>query len=158
MKQVIEQYASAVLTGMLAVVLLMVIGKNIYGKDMGISQVLGLVLQDSIGEKTIVENDAMETYVQGTVFLLKEKNVYITVDQEISISDCFEARNSYGELVPIYLGEIWNQNWEAIDAEKSSDNRKLCISKAGAYWLQIYTVDKNKKQHIWLVRVLVNER
>lgn len=158
MKQVIEQYASAVLTGMLAVVLLMVIGKNIYGPDMGISHVLGLVLQDSIGEKAIVENDAMETHVQGTSFVLKEKNVYISVDQEIFISDCFEARNTYEETVPLYLGEVWNHNWETVNVEKSSDGRKLCISKAGVYWLQIYTLDKNKKQHIWVVKVLVNER
>ena len=80
MKQVFEQYASAVITGMVSVILLIVIGKNIYGHGIGISQVLGMILQDSIGEKSMVENMAMELYLQGTTFELKEKNVYIAAD------------------------------------------------------------------------------
>lgn len=158
MKQVIEQYASAVIAGMLAVILLMVIGKNIYGKDVGISQVLGFVLQDSIGEKSIVENPAMEEYLQGTGFVLEEKNIYITADREISVSECFEARNSYGEMVPLYLNEAWDQNGVSVDVAKSADGSKLCIAKAGAYWLRIYAIDKNNKPHHWMVKVLVNER
>ena len=158
MKQVLEQYASAVITAMLAILLLMVIGKNIYGQDIGISQVLGMVLNDSVGEKAIIENNAMERYVQGTGFVLKEKNVYLVVDQETSISDCFEVRNSRGLRASLYLDKVWNQNWEIVDVRKSMDGRKICISKAGVYWLQIFTIDKNNKQHSWVVSVLVNER
>ena len=158
MKQVFEQYASAVITGMVSVILLIVIGKNIYGHGIGISQVLGMILQDSIGEKSMVENMAMELYLQGTTFELKEKNVYIAADQEVLISDYFEARDSNGKIVPTYLGKVWNQNWEPIELRISTDGRIVCISKAGVYWMQIFTVDKNEKQHSWIVKVLVNER
>ena len=158
MKQVFEQYASAVIAGMLALILLVMIGKNIYGQDVGISQVLGLVLEHSVGEKAIVENYAMEMYLEGTVFGINSKNVYMTVDEEIAVSDCFEVRNSYGQRVPVYLGEVWNHNWEVVEVKKTSDGSNVCISKAGVYWLQIFTVDKNKKQHSWMVKVLVNER
>ena len=158
MKQVLEQYASAVIAGILAIILLVVIVRGIYGNGIGISRVLGSVLQDSIGVTAIVESKAMEDYVQGTSIILQAKTVYMTVGQEMFISDFFEAKNSFGEILPIFFQEAWNLSWENINVETALGGRKIRFLKEGAYRMQIFTTDKNGKEHSWIVKVLVNER
>ena len=62
MKQVIEQYASSMIATVLAVMLLGIIGHGVYEQKMGIGQVLGRILQDSIEETSIVENGVLEAF------------------------------------------------------------------------------------------------
>ena len=158
MKQVMEQYAAVVIAGFLTIILFTIIVQGIYGQNMGISKIFGLILQDSIGEKAIIENGALEAYILGTAIVLKEKNVYAVTNQEICIEDCYEAKNSYGDNIPLFFEAAWNQKWEAIEVDSFEEGRKISIAEEGAYWIQVYTMDKNKKKHSWMVSMLVNER
>lgn len=158
MKQMLEQYASAVIAVFLTGILFMIVVHSVYGNNLGISQVLGFILQDSIGEIAIVENGIMEDYVRGTAIELKEKNVYLTVGKESLISDYFEAKNSAGEIFPLWCEVVWNHDRRILDVEKIDQGKKICFDKEGAYWIQLATMDKNDNRHSWIVKVLVNER
>ena len=158
MRQVIEQYASAIIASGIGILIIFLIGQNIYDQGIGINQVLGLILQDSIEEPSIVENGVMEAYVKESEMNIKEKNVYMLTNQEVKLSDCFEVTTQDGVLSSVYVQEVWNPEWKKMDAKLSADRTKICFLEKGIYWLQIYAMDKYEKKHNWIVKVLVNER
>lgn len=158
MKQLLEQYASAVIAGMLALMLIPMIGRNVYGDGQGISQVLGAVLQYSIGEKNIIENNVLETYISESILDIEVQNVYLTIHQETLLSDCFLIKDKDGKVRNVYLKQAWNEAGEEVEAGVSTDRQSICISDSGVYWMQIFALDGNEKEHRWIVKLLVNER
>ena len=158
MKQLLEQYASAVIAAMLALVLFLVIGRNVYGEGQGISQVLGEVLQYSIGEKSIIENNVLEEFINKGILDIEVQNVYVPANEETLLSDCFCVSDTKGNVQNVYLKQAWNEAWEEVDVGVSADRRCICISHTGVYWLQIFVLDGNAKEHSWIVKLLVNER
>ena len=158
MRQVLEQYASAVIAGMLGLVLFIIINQGGYGNEFGISKVLGVILQDSISGKSIAENDQIQDHFKENSFDMKVKNAYVTVNQEIAGSDCYTAKNREGDILPIYWESVWDANWKPADVEISEDKSCICFSKAGVYWVQFFVLDKNEKAHSWVGKLLVNER
>lgn len=158
MKQVIEQYASAIIASVIGVTLLVVVGQSIYGNGVGIQQVLSLILYDSIDEKAIVENGVIEEYMQDTSMNLEVKNVYMSVDKDAVLSEYYEATVRGEELGQIFFEDAWNMKWEKINVNISADRSRICFLEPGIYWMEIYALDKNEKKHSWVVKVLVNER
>lgn len=158
MKQILEQYASAVIAGMLGLVLFIIINQGGYGNGFGISKVLGVILQDSISGKSIVEKDQIQNHFKENFVDMEVKNVYVTVNQEITGSDCFTAKNREGNILPVYWKNVWDMNWEPVNAKILVDKDHICFPKAGVYWVQFFVLDKNEKEHSWVGKLLVNER
>ena len=158
MKQLLEQYASAVIAGALALLLFLVIGRNIYGENQGISQVLGYILQDSVGEKSIIENDVLEEYLNNGILDIEVQNVYLEENKKILLSDCFCVKDRSGNVQDIYLKQAWNEAWEEVEVGVSADQKSICVPHAGVYWMQILALDGNGKEHSWIAKLLVNER
>ena len=158
MKQLLEQYASAVIAAMLALVLFLVIGRNVYGEGQGISQVLGKVLQYSIGEKAITDNNVLEELINKGILDIEVQNIYIPINEESLLSDYFSVKDINGNETNVYLKQAWNEAWEEVEVGVSTDKRCICISQAGVYWMQIFALDGNAKEHSWIVKLLVNER
>lgn len=158
MKQLLEQYVAAVIAGILALLLLFMIRQNIYGQGIGISQVLGLIVQDSIHAQSIVENQDLENYMKDAVLEMEVKQCYVTVNQEIAGSDCFLVKNQENVYQPVYWQAAWNCAWEPEEVSIASDGRKILFSQPGVYWVQIFSIDNNEKVHSWVAKLLVNER
>lgn len=158
MKQLLEQYASAVIAAMLALVLFLVIGRNVYGEGQGISQVLGKVLQYSIGEKAITDNNVLEELINKGILDIEVQNIYVPINEESLLSDYFCVKDINGNETNVYLKQAWNEAWEEVEVGVSADKRCICISQAGVYWMQIFALDGNAKEHSWIVKLLVNER
>lgn len=158
MKQLLEQYASAVIATMLALVLFLVIGRNVYGEGQGISQVLGKVLQYSIGEKAITDNNVLEELINKGILDIEVQNIYVPINEESLLSDYFCVKDINGNETNVYLKQAWNEAWEEVEVGVSADKRCICISQAGVYWMQIFALDGNAKEHSWIVKLLVNER
>lgn len=158
MKQLLEQYAAAVIAGILALLLLLIIRQNIYGQGMGISQVLGLIVQNSVCEKSIIENHALEDYVKDTALMMEIKQVYVIANQDTEGKTCFCVKNISGEFLPVYWKRVWNSQWQAEYVTISPDGSCIRFSKPGIYWVEVFSVDKNEIAHSWVAKVLVNER
>ena len=158
MKQVIEQYASGVIATVIALVIFLIIGQGIYKQNMGIEQVLGLVLKDSIGEKSIVENGVFEDYVKETTMDIERKTEYLIANKETLAENCFCIKNGNGEIQSSYWKRAWNLDGKDVDVKISQDRSKICFSKIGVYWVEIFAVDRYENEHSWIVKVLVNER
>lgn len=158
MKQLLEQYASAVIAAMLALVLFLVIGRNVYGEGQGISQVLGKVLQYSIGEKAIIDNNVLEELINKGILDIEVQNIYVPINEESLLSDYFCVKDINGNETNVYLKHAWNEAGEEVEVGVSADKRCICISQAGVYWMQIFALDGNAKEHSWIVKLLVNER
>lgn len=158
MRQVIEQYASAIIASGIGMMLLFMIGQNIYNDGYGINQVLGLILQDSIEEISIIENGVLEAFSKEAGMNIKVKNVYFLQNQEKNLLDCFEVTANDGMLSTVYFQEAWKLDWEKLEVKLSTDRTKISFEDIGTYWLQIYAMDKNGKKHSWIAKVLVNER
>lgn len=158
MKQVFEQYASAVIAVLLSSTLLAVIWGGAFFQGKGIPQVLGQILTYSVGEKSIAENNVFEEYMSGIAPIIVEKNIYIKANQRILLSDCFEAKSKQGTVLPIFLKRAWNRNGEEVSVDVSEDKTAICVSETGICWVQVYAIDENGKESSKIVRLLVNER
>lgn len=158
MKQILEQYAAGIIASMLAMILLGVINHGNYGYGVGISQILELVVQDSVSAEPIAENGVLEDYLSDTAMDLEVKSVYVIANQQTSGEECFTVKNARGETFCVLWKKAWNLQWEEVDVGILADGSSICFSDAGCYWVQIYTLDKNAKEHSWIVKLLVNER
>ena len=158
MKQVLEQYASAIIATWIALILITVLINGSFFQGKGIAQILGQVVEYSIGEKTVLENEAFENYMSYIPPTIREKDVYIVKGQSVCLSDCFEAKSNQGELLPVYVKKIWDETGREVNAQLSVDTSQINISRTGSYWLHIYAEDKNNRVCERVVRLLVNER
>ena len=159
MKQVFEQYASAMIAAFLALILLTFIWSGSYFQQNGIPQVLGQMLTYSIGERGILEHSAFWEYRKGAApTITKREDVLVVANQRIRLSDCFEARSYQGEALSVFLKNAWTENGEETDLGISSDGTSIYVSEAGVYWVQLYTVDENRKESSIITKLLVNER
>lgn len=158
MKQIVEQYAAAIIACTLAIALWTVLNHGIFENGWSFSKVLDVIIQDSIGEKAIAENDILEEYFGGTALEIQVKNVYLAANQEVSLQDYVTVKNRQNELVPVFLKRGWNSKWESIELGIPNDASRLSISETGVYWVQIYAKDENQKDHDWIIKLLVNER
>ena len=156
MKLVIEQYASAIIATWIGLVVITVImGTN---STNGIPQLLGQVLVYSIDDTSIRENEAFKQYMTTLPPTINEKKVYLVAGESILLSDYFEAKSSNGNLLPVYVKEIWDERGVELTAKVSEDATRICLERSGCYWLHIYACDENRKKCERMVRVLVNER
>lgn len=156
MKQVIEQYATTIIAAWIGlVVITVVMGTN---SANGIPQLLGSVLESSIDDTSIWKNEAFKQYMVMLPPTINEKKVYLVAGESILLSDYFEAKSSNGNLLPVYVKEIWDESGVELTAKESEDATRICLERSGCYWLQIYTWDENRKMCERMVRVLVNER
>jgi hypothetical protein len=158
MKQVFEQYASAVIAVFLSLTIFTVIGMGTFLQGKGISQVLGQVLGYSVGESPIVENQAFKEYMSGATPTIREKNVYLTKNKHAFLSDCFEAKSSNGAVLPVFFERLWSEDGRELDIKMFTNGTSICISEPGVYWVQVYAVDKNQKRCSVISKLLVNER
>ena len=146
MKQILEQYASGAIAILIALTLLWVIDY---------AEVLGAIVQDSIGEKAIVENEVFEGYLKESILDMQVKNVYVTALEETLMSDCVEVKNRQGQIMPVVFKKVWNTDGEELHIEGGTS---FCIPSAGVYWFEISSTDGNQMEHSWIVKLLVNER
>ena len=158
MKQVFEQYASTVIAVFLSLTIFTVIGMGTFLQGQGISQVLGQMLGYSVGESPIVQNQAFKEYMGGAAPTIKEKDIYLTENKRVFLSNCFEAKSSKGKVLPVYFSKLWNVDGTELDLEVSADKKSFLAPKAGIYWLQVYAEDKNHKRCSIISKILVNER
>lgn len=158
MKQVFEQYASAIIAVLLASLLFTVMWSGAFFQGKGIPQVLGQILEYSIGEQFITENGTFEEYMNEAAPAIIECNAYVVANQPVLLSDCYEAKSYQGTVLPVFLKRIWDTDGTEVDVGVSEDRETICMSEAGIYWVQVYTIDENGKQSSKIAKLLVNER
>ena len=158
MKQVFEQYASAVIAVFLSLFLIAILWKNAFFQGKEFSEVLGQVLDYSIGTHSIVENDAFEEQMNVAAPTIREKNVYVAENKNIFLSDCFEAKSKDGAVLQVVFDKLWKLDGTELEVEVSSDKTSICVPKAGVYWIQVSATAENKKSCSVISKLLVNER
>ena len=155
MKQVILEYAGAVIALLATLSFLLIFDHFLVGKD----GVLGQMLVYSIGEKSIAEHEAFDAYKNDIPPTIVEKDGYIVVaNQRVCLTDCFEAKSSKGDNLPVYLRCAWNLDGNETNIGVPEDKRSICVPEAGIYWIQIYAINENGRESSQIVKLLVNER
>ena len=147
MKQVIEQYASAIIAVFVAVILFSILNKNMF--------VLGNIMEYSLAETAYCGNQAFDIYMEkgGPVIQLKEK-IELGVNQKEKLTHYFKATDMNGKELPVYVNEIRDASGDLVVL---SCLNELCFSQAGVYWLEVYTIDENQKETSLFTNILVNE-
>ena len=158
MKQVLEQYGAALIAVLVALMLFRTIGGSGFFKGKGISEVLGMMVQYSIGDKSMVDQGALEELAQHSILEIEEKNVYFTVSQSRNISECFVAKNKQGQELSLCVKQVWDRNWVEVNTMNWKSGQDIQFSETGIFWMEICAQDANQKEHSWIVKVLVNER
>lgn len=155
MKQVILEYAGAVIALLGTFCFLIIFQSFFVGKE----GALGQMLEYSVGEKTIAEHQAFDEYKRELPPQIVEKEgILLAVNQRVSLSDYFEAKSNKGDLLPVYLQFAWDMDGNETNLGASADKRTICVEKAGIYLIQIYAVDENGKAASQRLKILVNER
>lgn len=158
MKQIFEQYGSAVIATLLALTIYTVLLQENLVQGKGFPQLLGEVLRYSV-EVEHVQSDAFAQYMQaGVPQISKREDVWIRCRERVRLDTLFEAKSSQGERIPIYLQHAWTVSGEEVDLDVSEDGTSICVKEAGVYWVKLYAVDDNKKETSVITKLLVNER
>lgn len=158
MKQVFEQYASAIISVLMATTVLAVIVGGSFGSSQGLGQVLGQVLGYSIEAYSIGENSEYDAYMSSAAPSIQSKNYYLVENKRVPLTDCFQAQSNDGESIPVYVKKAWSLDGEETDLGLSADGTSICVSEAGVYWVQVYALGDNQKETCVQMKLLVNER
>lgn len=150
MKQVFEQYASVIISMLIAVFVLAVITEGDFGSRNGI--------ESSIDNYVRNENKAYDTYMSSAAPSIQLKNYYLVENKKVLLSDCFQAQSNNGDSLTVYLKGAWSLAGEETDLGLSTDGTSICVPEAGVYWVQVYAVDDDKKETCVQMKLLVNER
>lgn len=155
MKQVFLEYAGAVIALLGAFSFLLVFHHFFVGGD----GVLGQMLVYSIGEKSIAEHEAFDTYKKDiSPNIVEKEELDIVANQSVFLTDCFEAKSSKGDHLQVYLKCAWDLDGNETNIGVSEDKRSICVPEPGVYWIQIYAIDENGKESSKITKILVNER
>lgn len=155
MKQVILEYAGAVIAVIGALSFFIVFHQFFTGEN----GVLGKILLYSIGEKSIAENSSFEEYMNDLPPSIVEKEGYeIVVNKKIQLKDCFEAKTQNNESLAVYLRNAWDMSGNPINLAISQDATTICVSEAGIYQIEIYAIGENGKETSKILKIVVNER
>lgn len=158
MKQVFEQYASAVVSVIMASTILFLILGGSFGQSQGLGQVLGQVLGASVRENNISENEAFDVYMEADAPTIIQRENYIIQNERTPLADCFKAVSYENESLSVNLRKAWTLGGEETDLGISVDGTSICVPESGVYWVQVYAQDRNQKETCVLVKLLVNER
>lgn len=159
MKKVFEQYGSSLIAVLLASTILAVLLRgNVFG-DNRFVQLLGQMLNYSIGENREYESGAFQDYMSGTSpKITQRENCLVRENERVLLADLFEARSQEGGHLPVYLKKAWRLSGEETDLGLSTDGTSICVADAGVYWVQLYAIDEHQKETSVMVKLLVNER
>ena len=158
MKQVIEQYASAVITSLVVLVFLRILFGGVGESGFHVTSLLGEVLKYSMAQSSFQENQAFDEYMNyGVPEIYVKEEIYLRVNQSIPLSHCIEAHDAFGEALEINIREMKNAYGNQLDVEQINETKQLCFSLPGVYWLHAYAVDENQKETNVMVKLLVNE-
>lgn len=158
MKQVFEQYASAIISVLMASTILFLIIGGSFGQRQGLGQVLGQVLGYSVKESNISENEAFDEYMEEDAPTITQQRNFIIQNERTPLADCFKAVSCKNESLSVYLRKAWTLGGEETDLGISADGTSICASEPGVYWVQVYARNSNQKETCVLVKLLVNER
>jgi hypothetical protein len=155
MKQVILEYAGAVIA-LLGTFCFLIVFQYFFVGEEG---ALGQMLKYSVGEKTIAEHEAFDEYKRELPpKIVEKKDLFLVANQRVSLSDYFEAKSNKGDILPVYLEFAWDMDKNETNMGACADKRTICVEKAGIYLIQIYAVDENGKATSQRLKILVNER
>ena len=133
MKQVIEHYASAIIAVLIAL--------SFSGEFLKVGVVR--MIEHAVSQEAISTNEVFDAYMKREEIYIQQKTKdTFVVNQQIVLSEHFEAITSSGIRLEV----------------KGKDANKICFSKAGAYWIQLYVVDTMQNDTEVMVKILVNER
>lgn len=158
MKQVFEQYGSAVVAVLVATMIYLLLLQENVLQGKGFSQVLGEVLEFSL-EAEHFQSDAFKEYMsEAPPQISKREDVWIRCKERVQLTDLFVAKSSRGETLAIYLQQAWTRYGEQVDLGVAEDRTSICVEEAGVYWVQLFTIDDNGKETSVITKLLVNER
>lgn len=159
MKQVFEQYASALIASLLATILFSFVFSGTHFGEYGITEVLSKMVNYSVNSQSVEENKAFTQFMrESSPVITSKEGKLVIADHEINLSDYYEARSFLGELLPVTCVQVWNLEGRVADVLVSDDRTTLCIPTHGVYWIEISAMDKNGKKTNKIAKFLVNER
>lgn len=159
MKQVFEQYGSSVIAAILASAILFLLFYGSFSEGHSFGSVLGYVLDSSIGEKGMTISEIFQDYMSDAApTIVKKEHDILCVNEQILLSNCFEAKSSKGEVLPVYLQKVWKSDGEEIELGHATERTSICFSETGVYWLQLGAIDSNQKETSVVVKLFINER
>lgn len=159
MKKLFEQYGSAIVSVILALLILGVLLKNPVLEKSYFNQMIGKVITYSVDEKEKRNNETFENYMNTSPPQISWKDdANVMINQRVLLTDLFEAKAWNGASLPIFLQRAWRLNGSAVNLGESEDGASICVPEAGIYWVQLYAVDEMKKDTSVMVKLVVNER
>ena len=158
MKQVMEQYASAVVAVLIATAIIAIIIGGSLGAEQALGPALGQVLGHSVSGKNFSQNPEFDSYMSTAAPSISCKTTYVVANQKTLLADCWQAYSYNGKSLPVYLRKAWSESGAETDLGLSPDGTSICVPKPGVYWLQVYAVDEKQKETCIQMKLLVNER
>lgn len=155
MKQVVLEYAGAVIAVLGAISFFLVFHQFFVGRE----GVLGQMLMYSIGENSMAENEAFDAYKEKPAPVFVEKDqAELIVNQKCLLADYCEAKDWKGEELPVFINRAWTEDGEEVSFRIWEDGQLISFSNAGVYFVEVYAVDENQRQTNMVLKLFVNER
>ena len=155
MKQVVMEYAGAVIAVLGAISFFLLFHQFFVGQN----GVLGQMLVYSIGNYSLAENKAFDVYKENEMIHFTDQTEgNPVVNQKILLSDHCEAKDENGDVLPVYIKRAWDIDGKEVSFRIWEDGQIISFSSAGIYRVEVYTIDKSGKEISKIFQLFVNER
>lgn len=160
MKNVMEQYAGAILAVVAALGIFSIFRTASFGDRQNIYGYLGTMMTDVVAREAldVKSGDAFDEYMDYELPVFSPPaRVSLKARVTTPISQIIEARDSQGNLLDIQIAGCWDEDFQETNQVMVLDETKLKLLEWGVYWIEVCATDGYGYSRNALFKVYVNE-